>query len=760
MENIIINASLDDYARKIEELSSKLKELDRNTEEYAQTQKELESATEHLNNATGDLDTSLASATDKIGYTSDSIKTMDTALQAGIGAFGKTGMAVAKFGGSMGIATGSLKTFVKGWNALKVALASNPFGLIITSVVALGATIVSHLKSVKDAEEEYKRLKASLLDISGAMNEYVAKDQTRAEILYNAAIRAKEGTQERTNAIIALQREFPAYFANLNAENAKNTDLAASYRALSQDIERAATARAAYEKLVEIKKTQLDLDVQIQDLRERGRQTYNNRYNQLIAQGKSTIEAAKGAKELYVKMATGLAKVTVAMTDGTKQEMTYNEVLKYNNTLREAANNLSEKVQKNQGAENKLKGTDIKITTGNTAATKAYTAATKAHTAATRTHTAATKAHTAVVNKHNSSLEKQAKLSAEIEAKYKALYRVYDLMINESEAFAGDERTKELEKYIITQQKLESELDEIQEKFDKGLISATEFNLLTRENAVAWGQAKKEYDKFIKEFKGEAVKGSSLTDIYKVPADVGEQIQDNITNRLDEAAAAAYKLQKAFDSVTTADIFANPKESLAALKDIQDQAIEAGEELPKGFNAKKNLAGTLATLGSLSSLAMTVGDAWKSMAEMQVAAGEMTQEQAEEQFEKFKSMEVAAATVNTIAGAVGAFMKAKETYPTPWGAILGSIEAASTLAAGYMQINQIKQQKIGSTSTASGPTIITGAATPLLNEAQDVNQLNAMNAATEQTDTRVYVLESDISDAQNRQKVRVNEATF
>ena len=61
---------------------------------------------------------------------------------------------------------------------------------------------------------------------------------------------------------------------------------------------------------------------------------------------------------------------------------------------------------------------------------------------------------------------------------------------------------------------------------------------------------------------------------------------------------------------------------------------------------------------------------------------------------------------------------------------------------------------------ASQPTIITGAATPLLNEAQDINNLNAMNVSTEQPDQRVYVLETDITDAQNRKRVRVSESTF
>ena len=48
----------------------------------------------------------------------------------------------------------------------------------------------------------------------------------------------------------------------------------------------------------------------------------------------------------------------------------------------------------------------------------------------------------------------------------------------------------------------------------------------------------------------------------------------------------------------------------------------------------------------------------------------------------------------------------------------------------------------------------------LLNEAQDLNELDAMYVTGQQKDTRVYVLESDITNAQNNRKVRVTESTF
>ena len=85
-----------------------------------------------------------------------------------------------------------------------------------------------------------------------------------------------------------------------------------------------------------------------------------------------------------------------------------------------------------------------------------------------------------------------------------------------------------------------------------------------------------------------------------------------------------------------------------------------------------------------------------------------------------------------------------------------------TLATGYAQVQKIRNTTFGGGGSGSAqPTIITGAATPLLNEAQDLNELDAMYVTGRPPqDTRVYVLESDITNAQNNRKVRVTESTF
>ena len=59
---------------------------------------------------------------------------------------------------------------------------------------------------------------------------------------------------------------------------------------------------------------------------------------------------------------------------------------------------------------------------------------------------------------------------------------------------------------------------------------------------------------------------------------------------------------------------------------------------------------------------------------------ETDEENAEKNANKIKALRIAAATVDTISGAIGAFMQASETIPPPYGQIVGALEAATITA--------------------------------------------------------------------------------
>lgn len=182
-------------------------------------------------------------------------------------------------------------------------------------------------------------------------------------------------------------------------------------------------------------------------------------------------------------------------------------------------------------------------------------------------------------------------------------------------------------------------------------------------------------------------------------------------------------------------------------------------------NLKQNMKIAQQLSRSVANVMGTVADIMQENIEQKVKRGEISEEEAEKEFENIKKLQIAEAIINTLTGALQAQLSVwapGSGIHSVWAKIaMSAALGIQTLTAGYAQVQKIRNTTFGgSGSGAAQPTIITGAATPLLNEAQDLNELDAMYVTGQQPDTRVYVLESDITNAQNNKKVRVSESTF
>lgn len=183
-------------------------------------------------------------------------------------------------------------------------------------------------------------------------------------------------------------------------------------------------------------------------------------------------------------------------------------------------------------------------------------------------------------------------------------------------------------------------------------------------------------------------------------------------------------------------------------------------------NLKQNMKIAQQLSRSVANVMGTVSDIMQANIEEKLKRGEISEEEAEKEFENVKKLQIAEAIVNTLTGALQAQMSVwapDSQIHGVWTKIaMSALLGAQTLATGYAQVQKIRNTTFGGGgSGAAQPTIITGAATPLLNEAQDLNELDAMYVTGRPPqDTRVYVLESDITNAQNNRKVRVTESTF
>lgn len=174
--------------------------------------------------------------------------------------------------------------------------------------------------------------------------------------------------------------------------------------------------------------------------------------------------------------------------------------------------------------------------------------------------------------------------------------------------------------------------------------------------------------------------------------------------------------------------------------------------------AKKHIEISQSLGNGLTSIWGSINDIYEANAKAQGKTDE-------EIFNQTKGSKIAVATIDTIQGALAAFMGYQE-LPQPYGAILGAIQAAAVTAAGMAQIAQIRATQFnGAGQNISNPQAVVNA-TPRMADyspdlvsnitgASDTDYLK--NALQE---TPIYVSVTDIDNAQVRVTDRNRESSF
>lgn len=195
---------------------------------------------------------------------------------------------------------------------------------------------------------------------------------------------------------------------------------------------------------------------------------------------------------------------------------------------------------------------------------------------------------------------------------------------------------------------------------------------------------------------------------------------------------------------------------------VTQKTIESNNLIIDNYNNMAN--GITGIAGSISDILGSVSDMIMDNAERQLEAGEITEAEYNRQFEKNKSIQIAIATINTIAGALGAFMGiTKDTGG--WGIGLAIAQATAVFASGMAQINAIKNTQPNSSSSSNARY---ATAIPLPNDYLPQGSTNLTGSqetenlanALSKTPIKAYVVESEITKAQNISRQRTKEATF
>lgn len=193
--------------------------------------------------------------------------------------------------------------------------------------------------------------------------------------------------------------------------------------------------------------------------------------------------------------------------------------------------------------------------------------------------------------------------------------------------------------------------------------------------------------------------------------------------------------------------------------DALKKALEEEDELRKQ-DLEKAKSAAEAKKALLEGVASATSDILGAIADLY----ETDEENSEKNAKKIKNLRIASATIDTISGAIGAFMQAAKNYPAPYGTILGAIQAAAVTAAGVAQIAKLKATKVSGNSDTPTPTPAAVTAPKL---ATRVSNVRSVTSASEEdrlnqiaSDQRVYILASDIEASRNRIRTQVSESSF
>lgn len=143
------------------------------------------------------------------------------------------------------------------------------------------------------------------------------------------------------------------------------------------------------------------------------------------------------------------------------------------------------------------------------------------------------------------------------------------------------------------------------------------------------------------------------------------------------------------------------------------------------------------------------------------ALADMAEENSEEQ----KAFSIMQTILNTLQSIMGIWAGYSEMGP--WGVAAAAVQTAAVTATGIATIAKMKsttKESAGSGASISAPQTSAPTMTsvsPLLNEQDDLNRLEAYGQNTPaQQNIRCYVVEQDISDAQNKVQVVEDNVTF
>lgn len=235
----------------------------------------------------------------------------------------------------MALLTGNTTKAATAWKLFNTAIKASPIGLAV-SAIATGITVLSSwIYKNREAAEEERRIaserkkrmedfKKGLTSVGAAAAENATKQTQKLKALYDAATNEYKATKKREEAAKALQATFPNTFSNLSLEKIMTGEAADEYLRLAKNIKEVAKAEAARDKIQSNYKTQLDLEMENEDLadslpeKERQMDVLEKRISGLRSAAKGSYGKSaelKAAKATHAELLSEISEIDERMAE-------------------------------------------------------------------------------------------------------------------------------------------------------------------------------------------------------------------------------------------------------------------------------------------------------------------------------------------------------------------------------------------------------------------------------------------------------------
>ena len=325
----------------------------------------------------------------------------------------------------------------------------------------------------------------------------------------------------------------------------------------------------------------------------------------------------------------------------------------------------------------------------------------------------------------------------------------------------------------------QSDITEISDEITESVNAATEAVITQVEDAIDAAFTEAQYAKNTKlsELQTKDSQGpTSFLDMlfFEDPVAVGERLRQNIR---DLAAIAEQEYNAQIQALETAkkaleDAGLTETDEYKKILDEMTQLTTAYNEnvMEAAAQTKESIANEVQSISKLVS--GTAGAISNFGSSMQSYYDYMAEYEAKNEKDKQKytikglKMQKLQAVSNIASGIVGAIANAFAAFPMPYAAIIAAVESAAVAVAGAAQIKTINKQiqaaggSSGGSDTPDAGGMVDRVIAANTQNTDQTAQLNAQYTGNAMGMQRVYVTQSDITEAQDINRVAVTNNRF